>query len=223
MNMIVLNSKRRKDSHILMKIKEEIIQCEMPKIEQRSYLSLPTKIDNGIHGNVQIYPIKQELGNTSDVKMISDIKQEVDEYRMQPIIETDIKMKDINDIKQEVSEYIIQPKTESELLTSHCDLPTLKIENTDLDNYYLEHWCSSKSLNSTAKVILNKKKRFDCPICHKNFPTSKSRSIHIDGHFKKHYAVCEFCGKLMKKLDFFRHYFVHIVKNMTKITLITEL
>ncbi|CAH1109148.1 unnamed protein product [Psylliodes chrysocephalus] len=175
------------------KVKEEI-KCEMPEIEERSD-ELPTKIDHDSYSeNVQSFPFKQELENTKDVKII-----------------------DTSGIKQEVCEYI-KPKTESELLTSHCDLPTLKIENIDCPDYYdLEYPCSSKSLKNTSKVILKNKKRiYPCPICQKNFPASKSRSTHIDGHFKKRYVVCQFCGKILKKLEIFQHFFIHVVKNGTK-------
>ncbi|CAH1109147.1 unnamed protein product [Psylliodes chrysocephalus] len=175
------------------KVKEEI-KCEMPEIEERSD-ELPTKIDHDSYSeNVQSFPFKQELENTKDVKII-----------------------DTSGIKQEVCEYI-KPKTESELLTSHCDLPTLKIENIDCPDYYdLEYPCSSKSLKNTSKVILKNKKRiYPCPICQKNFPSSNSRSSHIDGHFEKRYAVCQFCGRLMKKIDFVQHLFIHVVKNKLK-------
>lgn len=94
--------------------------------------------------NLQFFPetIKQEFENTSDIKMI--------------------------DIKQEVTEYM-QPKTESvvsELLTSECDLPTLKVDSTD---YYsdnsLGHTYSGKPLKNTYKVILKKKRMYTCTIC----------------------------------------------------------
>lgn len=97
--------------------------------------------EDRVSKNIQIFPkiIKQELVNIGhkETYIISDIKEEV-EY--------------------------IQQKTEielSELLTSHCDLPTLKIESTS----DLGHQCISKSLKYTAKNISKKKRRYTCPIC----------------------------------------------------------
>lgn len=133
-------------------IKEEIIDFETPKFEQSSDLltpkfeessDFPLKIDHDrVCENEQIFPktVKEELENTDDGKVT---------------------------IKQEVSECIIEPK--AELLTSDCDLPTLKMENADFPDYYdLGYPSSSKLLKNTSGVILKKKKRYICPICQRS-------------------------------------------------------
>ncbi|CAH1107488.1 unnamed protein product [Psylliodes chrysocephalus] len=178
------------------KFKEEIDERVVPKIEYQ----------------LQDFPEKIECDS---IQFVSDtIKKEIDVYDVVDISET----------KQEVSdsEYK-QFKTETELLTTYCDLPTLKSESTEyLDNFVQP--CSSKyegntlkTLKTTTNVIFKKKKKlYRCLICQKSFSSSLLRSTHIDGHFEKCYAVCQICGKFMKKIDFFQHFHIHAVNNRIK-------
>lgn len=130
-----------------MDVKQEpfdILEGFINKIEPAVFDQIEEKYcysEDRVSKNIQIFPkiIKQELVNIGhkETYIISDIKEEV-EY--------------------------IQQKTEielSELLTSHCDLPTLKIESTS----DLGHQCISRSLENSAKSISKKKRRYMCPIC----------------------------------------------------------
>lgn len=164
------------------KIKQEIVECEMPKIEDHS-LDLPTKADHSmVCDNVPTFSmaIKKEPKNTNDFHEVKaedlfvDInKLEIGEYVFQPKNESDfrgVKEADIVDIsvvnKPEVSD-CIQPKNESELLkmlNTHCDLPTLKDECSDYTDYFAQ---PNSSKQSISKVISKKKRRrrYECPVC----------------------------------------------------------
>lgn len=133
-------------------IKEEFINCEMPKTEQF------TDYDT-VRENMQfLSTIKKEPDNMNDFREVkaSDL------------------FVDISDIKRDFGEHV-QVKIESELLTAHCDLPTLKDEDTDYTNYFAQP-CSSKqaerplqpSKNRTSKVVPKKKRLYPCPVCQKS-------------------------------------------------------
>lgn len=140
------------------KIKEEIINCEVPKTEL--FTDLPINIDDDtVRENVQFLPtLKKEPENSNDFCEVeaSDL------------------FVDISDIKQEVSEHV-QVKIESDLLNTQCDLPTLKDEVTDYTNYVAQP-CSSKQAqmplqplkNITLKVVRKKKRLYPCPVCQKS-------------------------------------------------------
>lgn len=144
-------SSRKQQLVTVDEIKQEIMEREMPKLEQCQSSDLQPKIEyDGVCDNVYIFPtaIKQE-SNTSCVEVAQ-----------------------IPDIKQEVSDYILQPKTVSELLASHFDLPTLKIESADsLDNLeysYNAKQSSLKPLTSSKDISKKKRRRYPCPICEKS-------------------------------------------------------
>lgn len=130
---------RPEGTHVC-EIKQEIIECIEPKMEQWS--DLPVKIED-----------------TSDVR---------------GVIGTDLLV--VKSVKQEFSDHV-PFKIESDLLTSHCDLPTLKEESTVYPDDF-EQSCSSKlveaeritkSLKSAVKYVHNKKKSgYTCPVCLKS-------------------------------------------------------
>lgn len=127
------------------KFKQDI-DYEVPKTEELS--EYPAKIDHDlVTEHVNIFPIttvKQEIEDTIKFEVI-DIGD--------------------SDIKQDVCEYV-HFKNESELLTSHCDLPTLKSEDENNDNPdYLTQPCSS---SSTADDSKNCSKEHPCIDCQKS-------------------------------------------------------
>ncbi|CAH1112480.1 unnamed protein product [Psylliodes chrysocephalus] len=199
---------RPEGTHVC-EIKQEIIECIEPKMEQWS--DLPVKIED-----------------TSDVR---------------GVIGTDLLV--VKSVKQEFS-YHVPFKIESDLLTSHCDLPTLKEESTVYPDDF-EQSCSSKlveaeritkSLKSAVKYVHNKKKSgYTCPVCLKSFPCSKSKLKHIlgkfgncsakisdrspfwrgnqsNGSFANFYQDCFCCGRFFpNRLLFLDHFIIyHYVK-----------
>lgn len=130
------------------KIKEEIDDCVVPKIEYQLSDS-PEKIDCD--------SIQQFVSGS--------IKKEIDVHDV-----------NISDIKQEDND-CIKVKTESVFLTSYCDLPTLKSESTEYSDNFAQP-CSSKYTGETLKtletietatnVISKKKKVYPCLVCQKS-------------------------------------------------------
>lgn len=125
-------------------IKQEIIDidCEVPKIEQRSDVPIKTEYDS-LCENIQTTAadIKKELKTTDDLYKPGEQ---------------------------------LQLENECDLLNTHCDLPTLKIENVDYPEYF-EQPCSSKQSASEskpfkkrAKGLSKNKKRYSCPVCEKS-------------------------------------------------------
>lgn len=131
-------------------IKQEILECEVPKIEPRSGLPIKTEQDYECPMNIKEEP------NVCKVKA------------------TDLYV-NISDIKQEACEFV-QPKTESESLNTHCDLPTLKNEGNDYPDYLTQPSSLKQSerifkplQNTTRNVSKKKKKRkYRCPMCYKS-------------------------------------------------------
>ncbi|CAH1114890.1 unnamed protein product [Psylliodes chrysocephalus] len=111
-------------------IKEEIIDCEEAKIEQRS--DLPPKINSDSSPGKKVgfcaITIKRELEDISEVKAT-----------------------DTRNIKEYIDEYI---QSKVELLTTHCDLPTLKNENTEYQESLIE-LCDSEENERTPNTLKN--------------------------------------------------------------------
>lgn len=131
-------------------IKQEIIECEESKIEYRP-CDLPTKVE---HDSVCE---KEQLVSTT-------VKKELNIHDVVDVSEVIA--------KQEVTENI-QAKTESELLTSYCDLPTLKCESAEYSDNLVQP-CSSKHAERTLKTLKTetnvskkKRRRYPCAVCQK--------------------------------------------------------
>ncbi|CAH1106714.1 unnamed protein product [Psylliodes chrysocephalus] len=127
-------------------IKEESMECEEPKIEHRSDF-LPKINSDSTSGKEVPFcatTIKKELEDTSEVKAI-----------------------DIRDIKEEISEYI---QSEVELLTTHCDLQTIKNEKTESLTELCD-WEENERISNMLKndeKITNIEKRRKQYHCQKN-------------------------------------------------------
>lgn len=141
-------------------IKQEIIKFEEPKT---GHLNCPTKNDSDWVGeNIQIYPIsikKELLEDTSNVREVNAMDMFVD----------------ISDNNREVSAFV-QPKVKDEVLTTHCDLQTLKNESNEYLNYFVQP-CSSKqtkrkkilkTLQNTQKYVSRKKRKNMATVCQKS-------------------------------------------------------
>ncbi|CAH1112707.1 unnamed protein product [Psylliodes chrysocephalus] len=93
----------------------------------------------------------------------------------------ELKTADISDIKPVVSE----------LLTSHCDIPTLKSED------YFEQPCSSEQT-----VIKTRSS-----VCEKNYSSSQSRSNQTSGHFKKYPVI--YCPSSQSRINQTGEHFIN--------------
>lgn len=126
-------------------IKQEIMGYEVPKIEPCMNYLLPSDHDLvSIHENVQVCP-------------------------------TIIVKKELENINEVKATYIsnIKPEIESELLTTHCDLPTLKNERTDFPDF-LTKSCGSKQEERISNMFKNiqnvtakTNRSYSCPVCQK--------------------------------------------------------
>lgn len=133
------------------KINQHIV-CQEPKITQQSNLSATTDHDW--------------------MKISTNIKQEFEDCE----VKADDMLTGIIDIKKEL-EYS-KLKIETELLSTHCDLPTLKDEIID-DLDCLEQPCSNKQVNRKSKPLNHNathfskyKKKYPRLVC------QKSKCIH---------------------------------------------
>lgn len=141
----------------LVNVKQEIIEYEMPKIEQSN---LPTKVDHDSF-------CENVMKNVS-----AAIKEEIFNDEVKAVKATDMFV-NIADIKQEFNEYV-QSKVESEHLTTYCDLPTLKSEHFVFADYAQP--CSSKQperilkrSNKIAKCAFKQKRKvYPCLVCQKS-------------------------------------------------------
>lgn len=129
-------------------------------------LQSPIKVENNDWSTknphippTQNFPkIKEESQDEEDIDVISEVK--ASDYFVSNC--------DLVNIKREPPE-LVDPKPE--LLTTHCDLPSLKSEND-----YFNEPCSSQQAHeilkraklSASSKIKKKKKKFPCPICKKS-------------------------------------------------------
>lgn len=129
-------------------IKQEPIDCEVPKIEQRSDW---IKSEHGVCETEQMFP--------------NNIETELDNR--------EVKTTDFDLNKSDIKQELVDPKTVSELLTTDCDLPTLKSDDADYPDYFMVPGSSKevegvlKPENNTDKTV-SKKRRYPCPICLKS-------------------------------------------------------
>ncbi|XP_057670367.1 gastrula zinc finger protein XlCGF57.1-like [Diorhabda carinulata] len=63
------------------------------------------------------------------------------------------------------------------------------------------------------KIPLNRKGKYTCPICVKNFTSSILKRKHLDVHFGRCFTLCSVCGAMFGKTsEFLIHYFIHRLK-----------
>ncbi|CAH1107866.1 unnamed protein product, partial [Psylliodes chrysocephalus] len=215
----------------MMNIKQEerLDTCETDLIYAQKYKDEDDDIFDELETNTsgRNVEIKEEIEQRSDLlpKINSDSTSEKEvrfcaiTFKKEPENTSEVKATtDIRDIKKELDEYI---QSKVELLTMHCDLPTLKNENTEYqeslrelcDNEENERIASTLKNDGNVINIKNRRKQYRCQ---KNFRSSKSRSKHIDGHFGKNFVICKFCGRFMTKMNFSQHQFIHVVKNRSR-------
>lgn len=140
--------------------------------------------------------IKQELVDIQedgfeikpDLVNVDELKQELIGYEvpktekfsdyLQPKIDHDLVLEHLQVcptiiVKQEldnISEECGQSQFKNELLTTDCDLPTLKIESTEFTDCLIEP-CEQKqgeNISNPFKNILNvskRRKQYPCPVC----------------------------------------------------------
>lgn len=113
---------------------------------------------------VNVHGIKQETVEFEVIKIEHDsICENV--QNLPVAIKTEVCEVKGSDIKHELSDYTdVKPKAESELLSTHCDLPTLKNENIDCPDYFVQ----PHSENTTKDVSKKKLRCYPCPVCQKS-------------------------------------------------------
>lgn len=163
----------------LLYLHEGVFKTE-PDIISRQTLSRPSQTcENDVFDEFEIGKwgqnideIKQEIieGEEPKFEYVS-VQEENVQFCPSIIIKeientSEIKVADIEDIKEDICEYV---QCKSELLTTHCDLHTLKNENTEYPDYLAEPGereenerisnplknYSNVALNIKSKCILN--------------------------------------------------------------------
>ncbi|CAH1114896.1 unnamed protein product [Psylliodes chrysocephalus] len=188
----------------------------------------------GDNDNICEYQTTREFVNVDGIKQECELPKiegsdflENFEYESVPENVNDIKAADIGDIKpviNEINEYV-QFKNESELLTSHCDLPTLnsEVKFTDYPNYFAQP-CSSKQIliksksskHTVRNVPKQKKRGYPWFVLKKTFRSPRENLFNLQ--FGRSYETCYYCGQIfLTKSQFLFHFIaIHYVKKVTK-------
>ncbi|CAH1108602.1 unnamed protein product [Psylliodes chrysocephalus] len=190
----------------LLYLHEDVFKTEPDDFtEQMPYRRTPQMCENDVFEEFEtgtrrqnVDEIKQEIIECDEIKIEHDSVQE-NNLQFCPLLTkkelediSEIKATDIEDIKEDVCEYV---HCKAELLTTHCDLQTLKNENTEYPDCLAES-CEREEDEKISDPLKNSTNVLSM----KNFPASNSSYI-LDGNFQKSVILNKFDGKSKKIMN----------------------